>query len=163
MADDNNDDEPRPKPKRKRPIDEGFEAVEPGAKPRPKRPRDDDDRPRSGRPRDEDDDLDDRPRRRRRRDEDDDEEDATGGLIPYKNGKALASYYCGVFSLIPCFGAILGPIAIVLGFLGYSYANTNPRAAGKVHAVVGIVLGTLVVIGHIGLLVVLIAAGAFAK
>ena len=100
----------------------------------PKRPRNDDsdadDRPR--RRRDDDDfdhDYDDRPRRRR-----EDEGDATGGLIPYKNGMALASYYSGVFSLIPCLGLILAPIALVLGVLGLSYANKHPTARGKAHS-----------------------------
>ena len=33
--------------------------------------------------------------------------DATGGVIPYKNGPALAAYYLGIFSLIPCGGLLL--------------------------------------------------------
>src|SRR5262245_35440375 len=107
----------------------------------PSRRRDDDDRPRHrSREDDEFDDDFDRPRRRRR----EDEPDATGGLIPYKNGMALASYYTGVFSLIPCFGLILAPIALVLGILGFNYANKHPTARGKAHAIVGIVLGALV-------------------
>lgn len=122
------------------------------------RERDDDyDRPRRRRDEDEYDDYEDRPRRRRRRDE----EDATGGLIPYKNSKALAAYYCGVFSLIPCVGAILGPIALVLGILGLSYAREHPRARGQAHAIVGIVLGGLTALGNIGG-IVLLAVGAAA-
>ena len=105
-------------------------------------PNDDDDRPRrKPRPRDEDDDDneedDDRPRRRRNRD---DERDKTGGLIPYKNGKALAAYYCGVFSLIPLFGCVLSVFAVVLGVMGIVYANQHPAAKGKGHAITGIVL-----------------------
>src|SRR5262245_5128056 len=103
---------------------------------RPRRRRDDDD---------EFDDDDDRPRRRR-----EDEGDATGGLIPYKNGMALASYYTGVFGLIPCLGLILAPIALVLGILGLGYAKKHPTARGKAHAWVGIVLGMLVLLVHIG-------------
>jgi hypothetical protein len=134
-----------------RPEKEAF-----GEAPRPPRAEDKPRRPR----RDDDDDFDDEPRVRRRDDEE--EGDVTGGLIPYKNGKALASYYCGVFSLIPCFGAILGPIAIILGFLGFSYANKHPKAAGKAHAIVGIVLGLLTTLGHLGV-VLLIAIGALSK
>jgi hypothetical protein len=107
-----------------------------------------------------DDDFDDDPRPRRRRD--DEEGDVTGGVIPYKNVKALMSYYCGVFSLIPCVGIVLGPIAILLGFLGFSYANKHPRASGKAHAIVGIVLGTIVVVFHLTV-GILIAVGALAK
>ena len=120
----------------------------------------DDDRPRARRSRDTDSEREERPRSGR--DDDDYEDpadrkarrrkgsgDATGGLIPYKNAKALASYYCGVFALIPCLGAVLGPIAVVLGFLGLAHANKMPESKGKAHAIVGIVLGLLVVVGHI--------------
>jgi hypothetical protein len=64
-----------------------------------------------------------------------------GGIIPLKNGQALAAYYCGVFSLIPFLGCILGPIAIILGILGFLFANKNPEAGGKGHAITGIILG----------------------
>jgi Domain of unknown function (DUF4190) len=125
----------------------------------PKRPRngdaDADDRPRRRRRRAEDDDFDDddydRPRRRR-----EDEGDATGGLIPYKNGMALASYYTGVFSLIPCVGLILAPIALVLGIMGLRYFKKHPTARGQAHAWVGIVLGTLVLLAHLGFFVVVL-------
>ena len=115
---------------------------------------DDDDRPRARRRRDEDDyeDPEDRRARRRRG-----EGDATGGLIPYKNAKALASYYCGVFSLIPCAGLILGPIAVVLGFLGLAHANKLPESKGKAHAIVGIVLGGLVLLAHLAVIIALFA------
>jgi hypothetical protein len=106
------------------------------------------------------DDLDEQPVRRRRRE--DEEADATGGLIPYKNGKALAAYYCGVFSLIPCVGLILGPIALVLGILGWKYAKEHPRARGQGHAIAGIVLGLLVLLGHLGV-ILLMVIGAIAK
>src|SRR5262245_11989698 len=113
---------------------------------RPRQRRDDED---------EFDDDDDRPRRRRR----EEEGDATGGLIPYKNGMALASYYTGVFSLIPCLGLILAPVALILGIMGLGYANKHPTARGKAHAWVGIVLGALVLIGHVGLFVAALVTG----
>ena len=119
----------------------------------------DNDRPvRRRRYEEEDDDYDDdEPRPRRRR-----EGDATGGLIPYKNGKALAAYYCAIFSLIPCIGGILGPLAVVLGFLGLGHAKKYPETRGQAHAIVGIVLGGLVTLGHI-LVVVLALTGALAR
>ena len=40
--------------------------------------------------------------------------DATGGIIPYKNGPALMAYYLGIFSLIPCLGLVLAIPAFVL-------------------------------------------------
>lgn len=65
--------------------------------------------------------------------------DATGGLIPYKNTSALIAYYCGVFSLIPCFA--IGIAALILGIKGLKYAKANPEAKGKVHAWIGIIAG----------------------
>ena len=132
--------------------------------PRPTRRRtddsdDEDDRPRRRRDEAYDEDYDDRTRRRRRRTSD--EEDSTGGLIPYKNGKALAAYYCGVFALIPCIGLILGPIALILGIMGLKYAKEHPRARGQAHAIVGIVLGGLVLLGHVTG-IALMAVGGFA-
>src|SRR5262245_5710318 len=72
-------------------------------------------------------DDDDRPRRRSRSgdrlDDDTGDEEEGDALIPWKNGRALAAYYTGVFGLIPGLGLILGPLALFLGVLGYKYAN----------------------------------------
>jgi hypothetical protein len=112
-----------------------------------------------------------RPQRRRRDEDWDDAEEerprrrqSSGGgddsvatLIPYRNPKALISYYCGVFGLIPFVGLILGPIALIFGILGMRYAKQHPTAKGTGHAITGIVLGTLVILGHlscVGLMVV---------
>jgi hypothetical protein len=67
--------------------------------------------------------------------------DATGGVIPYKNSAALIAYYCGVFSVLPCFP--IGLAGLVLGIKGLRYANEHPAAKGKVHAWIGIVAGGL--------------------
>jgi len=64
---------------------------------------------------------------------------ATDHLIPVKNPKALAAYYCGVFG-IPCF-IPLGPVALIFGILGYRDAKTF--GVGRTHALVGIILGGL--------------------
>jgi hypothetical protein len=113
--------------------------------------------------------TDDRPRRRRRRDDDDDDDidlsrlrksgDATGGLIPYRNPLALIGYYVGVFSLIPCAGAILGPTALILGILGLNYRKKNETAGGMAHAIVAIVLGSLVTLGHLGVVLIVALGG----
>lgn len=64
-------------------------------------------------------------------------------LIPYKNPKALAAYYCGFFAIIPAVGFVLGPLAILLGILAVRYASANPTAKGLGHAITGIVLGVV--------------------
>ncbi len=70
------------------------------------------------------------------------QEPILGGLIP-RNSDALIAYYCGVFSIIPCLGTILGPIALIYGIRGVKLANREPHRKGKVHAWVGIVAGGL--------------------
>jgi hypothetical protein len=103
-------------------------------------------------------------RRPRRRVEDDEvdvpdirrrtDDGGISSLIPYKNGKALVAYYCGVFSLIPCAGLILGPIALIFGILGYRYAKAYPTAKGLGHAIAGIVLGGLTTLGNWGIVII---------
>jgi hypothetical protein len=102
--------------------------------------------------RDDDEEDDDRPRRRR----DDYEDDVVGTLIPYKNGKALAAYYVGVFSLIPCLALILGPTAFVLGILGLRYAAAHPQARGTGHSWAGIILGALTTLANLGVIALIV-------
>lgn len=66
-----------------------------------------------------------------------------GGLIPYKNARALTAYYLGIFSLIPCVGIPLGIAALILGIGGLKFAQAHPEARGKAHAWTGIILGGL--------------------
>jgi hypothetical protein len=160
---------------------------------------DDEDRPRRRRrPRDEDDedeDEEERPARRskssRRRDEEDDDDDddrprrsrdsALSTIIPYRNGMALAAYYCGfgglisvlggfalgvflskngsspklAFLLISCgLGGILAILSIILGILGLNYASNHRKAKGTGHAWTGVALGTLEVLGLVVLIIV---------
>ena len=115
-------------------ADDEFEEGEPKPKKRKAAPP----------PEDDDEDEDDRPRRRRRRDADDDSGGVTN-VIPYKNGMALAAYYCGVFGLISCFLGlgIFGVIPMILGVLGLMKAAKDDQARGRVHAWIGIGLGAL--------------------
>ncbi len=69
--------------------------------------------------------------------------DSTGGVIPYKNPKALVAYYLGIFSLFPAVGFPLGVASIWLGVLGLKARNRDPIIKGHVHAWIGIVLGVL--------------------
>ena len=69
--------------------------------------------------------------------------DATGGVIPYKNPAALIAYYCGIFSIIPCLGLLLGIPAVILGIIGLVQRRRNPVIKGAVHAWIGIIVGGL--------------------
>jgi hypothetical protein len=143
------DDEPRPK---KRPRDDDDEiprakkrpAADADDEPRPKKRRvvdDEDEKPRvKKRPRDEVDDYDDAPPRKRKKSSSKDD-GGLGTLVPYRNGPALAAYYCGVFSFIPVLCFLLGPIAFILGLIGVFKAKKNPKARGMGHAIAGIICG----------------------
>jgi len=84
--------------------------------------------------------------------------DGTGGLIPYKNPKALIAYYLGIFGLFPLIGFLLAVPALILGILGLQARKQNPAIKGAVHAWVGIILGTISISYHLlGLTAVLMA------
>ncbi len=120
------------------------EEIQPGEPKRNVPKRDAEEKPRRrSRDEDEEEDEDDSDALVRRRVRRRDETDATGGLIPYKNGMALASYYVGVFSLIPCLGILLGILAIIFGILGLRHASLYPNSRGQAHAIIGIVLGVI--------------------
>lgn len=84
--------------------------------------------------------------------------DSTGGLIPYKNPKALIAYYTGLF-LSPCclIGVPLGILPLTFGILGLRDRKRNPVIKGSVHAWIGIVLGGLSVVATVVFWIVLIA------
>lgn len=67
--------------------------------------------------------------------------DSTGGVIPYKNPKALIAYYLGIFSGLPLIGLPLGIAAFVLGIMGLRDRKRNPVIKGSVHAGIGIGCG----------------------
>ena len=71
------------------------------------------------------------------------EGDATGGIIPYKNPKALIAYYLGILSGLPIIGLPFGIAAFVLGILGLRDRSRNPVIKGSVHAGIGIGCGCL--------------------
>ena len=69
------------------------------------------------------------------------EGDATGGVIPYKNPKALIAYYLGIISGVPLIGFPVGIAAFVLGVMGLMDRQKNPVIKGSVHAGIGIGCG----------------------
>ena len=85
--------------------------------------------------------------------------DVTGGIIPYKNGPALAAYYIGIVSMLCCFfGLPIGIVAVVLGVMGLQKRAKQPEVKGSVHAWIGIVTGVISTLGAILALIGIIAA-----
>ena len=78
------------------------------------------------------------------------EDKGLNALIPASNPLALTAYYCGIFSLIPLIGFILGPLGFVLGVLGWGKVKANPEIKGTAHAWAGIILGGLSASAHYG-------------
>lgn len=100
----------------------------------------------------------------RRRDEDRPPQgDSTGGVIPYKNPKALIAYYCGVFSLIPCLGIVPGIAGVILGIMGLRYRTEHPEVKGTAHAWIGIILGGLMTLVWGGGIIMMITGAAMSR
>jgi hypothetical protein len=59
------------------------------------------------------------------------------------NGTANSAYTFGLISLVPCLGAVFGPLAVVLGLMGLSFARRTPDAGGRGRARSGIWFGCL--------------------
>jgi hypothetical protein len=73
----------------------------------------------------------------------DDHDDPVQTVVPYKNPLALIAYYCGIFTLVPVAGLVVGPVSVLLGVLGYRHGLRHPSAKGTGHAVAGIVFGVI--------------------
>ncbi len=86
--------------------------------------------------------------------------DTTGGIIPYKNPRALTAYYIGLFSLLPVLGLAMAPAAVVLGLQGLRYARQYPLVKGQVHAWIGLICGGLWSLIHWGVALMLLFAWA---
>jgi uncharacterized protein YqgC (DUF456 family) len=66
---------------------------------------------------------------------------AVSHVVPFRNPCALAGYYCGFVALLPAIGILLGPLATLLGVIGFIKARENPQAHGTGHAITGVILG----------------------
>jgi len=77
------------------------------------------------------------------------DDNTMGGLIPYKNAKALWSYYVGIFSLIPCLGIPLAIAALILGNMGLKHAKKHPESKGAKHAWFGILSAAFSLVYHV--------------
>ena len=84
--------------------------------------------------------------------------DTLSCVIPYRNVPALVAYYLAVFSVLPCVGALLGLVALVLGIKGLRIARQNPEAKGRVHAWIGILVGGFFFVAYTILGIFVVAA-----
>lgn len=79
-----------------------------------------------------------------------------GGKKPAKRPNPLATvaYVLGLIGLVPCLGAVLGPVAMLLGVLGLVQAR-NPDVGGKGQAKSGLWFGLLAVVINYGVPLIL--------
>jgi hypothetical protein len=62
-------------------------------------------------------------------------------FLPVGNPRARTGYLCAMFGLIPGFGLLLGPPAIVYGRLGYRDAKKHLEGKGIGHSFMSMLLG----------------------
>ena len=72
------------------------------------------------------------------------------------NPLATVAYILGLIGLVPCLGALLGPIAVLLGILGLMQTR-DPNVGGKGQAKSGLWFGLLAVVVNYGIPLVLYA------
>ena len=84
-------------------------------------------------------------------------------LIPARNPPALSGYYVSVFSLIPGFALLLGPLAVTLGIIGWRKYRREPHVKGAAHAWIAIILGGLTTLVNWGIAIAAAVALALSK
>jgi len=84
--------------------------------------------------------------------------DVASVIVPYKNPQALAAYYLGLFSIIPVLGFFLALASVPLGILGLKARSRQPAIHGAAHAWIGIVIGSLSLLVHVAVIVILVIA-----
>lgn len=94
----------------------------------------------------------------------DNQGDATGGIIPYKNPKALIAYYLGILSGLPLIGLPIGIAAFVLGIQGLRDRKRNPAIKGSIHAGIGIGCGGFfALLWGLAIVLIVVSVGVNAK
>ena len=66
-----------------------------------------------------------------------------GDFTPWRNRPAVYSYLTSLYGLIPLAGLVLGPVAILLGIVGWLRYRRQPDVRGSNFAGAGIVLGSI--------------------
>ena len=83
-------------------------------------------------------------------------------IVPYTNPQALIGYYLGFLALLPGISIPFAPFAIGLGIWGFIKSMSHPESKGRVHAIVGVVLG-LIGLFCMGPLGIIMGLAAFKK
>ncbi len=81
--------------------------------------------------------------------------DTTSIILSPPNLYAFHSFNLSLAAIIPVVGLLLGPAAIVLGFLGLAHFTKHPESKGRKHAIKGIVIGSLALVANVLLLAIL--------
>lgn len=77
------------------------------------------------------------------------------------NHAAVTGYTCAKYAVIPPAGLILGPIALIFGFIGWLRVKRNPSLQGNWPAVVAMFIGSLTLITNwVGLALIVIGLTA---
>ena len=79
-------------------------------------------------------------------------------IIPASNPHALIGYYIGLFSIMPVFGLIMGPVAIWLGSRGLRAIRETPGLPGRGHAITAIVGGIFGCLVNYGIGIIILIA-----
>lgn len=66
-----------------------------------------------------------------------------GDFTPWRNRPAVYSYVVSLYGLVPLLGLVLGPVAVLLGILGWRRYRKQPDVRGSNFAGAGIVLGLI--------------------
>jgi hypothetical protein len=81
--------------------------------------------------------------RRRRRAVREDADSPFGGPIEPANRSAVYAYRCAIVGLIPIVGMVLGPVALVWGWLAWRRGRTDPHFSALGPAYLAMFLGAL--------------------
>jgi hypothetical protein len=84
-----------------------------------------------------------RPAKPRRRRNVTGEGDVFGDFTPWKNPLAVYAYRCSLVGLTPGLGAVLGPVAVVVGWVALRRFRRDPAISGQSNAVAAMAVGAL--------------------
>jgi hypothetical protein len=71
-----------------------------------------------------------------------------GGPVEPHNRPAIYAYRCAVYGLVPGLGLVLGPIALVWGWLAWRSGRKDPQFTAQGPALLAILLGALLTLSQ---------------